>query len=136
MGNNHQPLSLRNLLNLDALTCSIMGVALIAASEPLSAWTDLPPSLLFWAGILLLPISAFMAVSARFIPVPSWAANFVVLGNCAWVLASLALPLAGWIHPNALGWVLLGGQAGVVTILAIAEFMAASHPIALTERTT
>lgn len=136
MTNNHRLPSLRNLLELDALTCSVMGAALIAASGPISAWTEVPAPLLFWAGILLLPIAAFMAVSAQLVPVPGWAANIVLFGNCSWVFASLALPLAGLIHPNAFGWVVLVGQTGVVTLLALAEFMAASHLTALTERTS
>ncbi len=136
MANNHSLPSLSNLLNLDALACSIMGVALIAASGPISAWTGLPVPLLFWAGILLLPIATFMAVAARLAPVPNWAANIVILGNCAWVIASLALPLAGVISPNPLGWVLLGAQAGLVTLLALAEFSANNSPLTLTQRTS
>lgn len=101
-----------------------MGIGLIAASRPLHALTGLPASLLVWAGILLLPIAAFMAVSARLAPIPRWAANVVIFGNVAWVLASLALPLTGLVAPNALGWILLFGQAGFVAVLAIAEFRA------------
>ncbi|WEJ35062.1 hypothetical protein [Devosia sp. SD17-2] len=133
MANNHRSLSLPNLLNLDALACSFMGVCLIAVSAPIGAWTALPAPLLFWAGILLLPIAAFMAASARSVPVPSWAANFVILGNCAWVIVSLALPLAGLVSPNPIGWLLLGGQAGLVATLAVAEFGASNRPIPSTQ---
>ena len=130
MANNHRLLTLPNLLNLDALTCGVMGAGLIVASGPINALTGLPAPLLFWAGILLLPIGAFMAAAARLTPVPSWAANTVILGNCGWVVASLALPLTGMISPNPLGWALLGGQAGVVAVMALAEFRASARPVA------
>lgn len=136
MADNNRSLSLPSLpslLNLDALACGIMGSGLIAASAPIGAWTALPAPLLFWAGILLLPIAAFMAVSARSVPVPSWAANFVILGNCVWVIASLALPLAGLVSPNPVGWLLLSGQAGLVAVLAAAEFGASNRPISSTQ---
>lgn len=134
MANNHRLVSLPNLLNLDALTCSIMGVGLIAASEPINEWTNLPAPFLLWAGILLLPIAAFMAASTRVAPVPNWAANIVIIGNCAWMIASLALPLAGLISPNPLGWALLGGQASVVAVLTFAEFRAGNRPSTFKQR--
>lgn len=136
MANNHRLPSLSNLLNLDALACCIMGIGLIAGSGPISAWTALPAPLLFWVGILLLPIASFMAVSARLKPVPDWAVNIVILGNCAWVIASLALPLAAAISPNPLGWTLLGGQAVIVAMLALAEFNAKDRPFTLKQRTS
>lgn len=136
MANDHRLPSLSNLLKLDALACCIMGVGLIAGSRAINAWTALPAPLLFWAGILLLPAAAFMAVSARLAPVPNWAANIVILGNCAWVIASLALPLAGAISPNPLGWALLGGQAGIVAILTLAEFNASGRQVTLKQRTS
>jgi hypothetical protein len=124
MTNYIRSLSLPRLINLDALACSIMGAGLIAASAPISSWTTLPSPLLLWAGMLLLPVAAFMAVCARLRSVPKWAAKFIVLGNCGWVIASFALPSAGFISPNPLGWLLLGGQAGFVAVLAVAEFRA------------
>lgn len=135
MAKIHRPLSLQNLLELDSLTCSLMGVGLISAAGPIGAWTALPAPLLFWAGILLLPIAAFMAVSARSVPIRRWAATIVILGNCAWVIASLTLPLSGLITPNLLGWLLLVGQAGLVAVLALAEFGAGNRPIEFTEKT-
>jgi hypothetical protein len=70
----------------------------------------------------LIPIAAFMAISSRTTPVPVWAATLVVVGNLSWVVASIFLPAAGLIAPNALGWAFLVGQAGVVAILAKLEF--------------
>jgi hypothetical protein len=118
-------LSLNTLLVLDAATCALMGLALMAGASTVSALTDLPAPLLFWAGALLLPIAAFMAVASRGRPVAGWAAGVVIAGNVLWVAASLLLPASGLVSPNALGWAFLAGQAGVVAVLAILELSAA-----------
>lgn len=109
---------LQSLLAIDAVTCAAMGVLLLAASGPIAALTRLPAPLLIGAGTALLPIAAFMAITSRATAVPRWAARLVVLGNWAWVLASMALPATGLVQPNALGWVFLFGQAAVVALLA------------------
>lgn len=113
---------LNNILALDALTCAMMGVGLTVAAPALSSLLALPQSLLFYAGCLLFPIAAFMAVLARQArpsPAGVW---LVILGNAGWVLASLAvLAVAG---PNVLGIGFLIVQAVVVALLALAEFNA------------
>jgi hypothetical protein len=99
-----------------------MGVVLLLGSAPVAGVTEIPADLLFWAGASLIPIAAFMAIFSRTTPVPGWAATLVVAGNLLWVAASIFLPVAGLIAPNALGWAFLVGQAGVVAILAKLEF--------------
>jgi len=122
--------SLKTLLALDAATCALMGTALLLGSETIAALTQLPAALLFWAGASLMPIAAFMAASARAVPMPAWAVIAVVIGNVAWVAASLLLPLAGFVTPNAFGWVFLVSQAGVVALLAQMECAAARGRLA------
>ncbi len=114
-------LSLNALLAIDATTCGAMGALLMAAAGPIGALTALPAPFLFWAGAILLPIAAFMALSARAHPVPRGAAGLVVLGNIGWVIASLLLPALGWVAPNILGWIFLSAQAAVVAVLATLE---------------
>lgn len=120
-----RPISLGSLLAIDAATCSAMGALLLAFSAPIAGLTAIPAALLFWAGAALLPIAAFMALSARARPVPAWAAALVVAGNGLWVAASLALPLSGAIAPNGLGWAFLLVQAAAVALLALLELGAA-----------
>jgi hypothetical protein len=122
MTNSNNLLSLKSLLALDAATCAAMGALLLLGSTPIAELTQIPASLLFWAGASLIPIAAFMAISSRTTPVPGWAVTLVVLGNLSWVAASIFLPAAGLIAPNSLGWAFLIGQAGVVAILAKLEF--------------
>jgi hypothetical protein len=123
--------SLVTLLNLDALTCASMGAALIGGANLIAGWTDIAAAFLFWTGVILLPIAAFMAISARLKPVSGWAVNIVILGNLGWSIASIVLPVAGIISPNFLGWVLVIGQAIIVALMAFAEFSASRHAIAL-----
>ena len=121
---------LQVLLALDAATCAAMGALLLAGSGPVAALTGLPRPMLLWAGAVLLPIAAFMAIFSRAHVVPRWAATFVVLGNVGWVVASLALPIAELVQPNGLGWAFLLGQAAVVALLAKLELGAARTPAA------
>jgi len=121
----HTPLSLNALLGIDAVTCLGMGVLLVAASGPIAVLTEIHPQLLFWAGLLLFPTAAFMAVFARAHHVPAWAAFVVIIGNLLWASASIALPLAGLVVPNVLGWVFLIAQAAVVALLTLLEWQAA-----------
>jgi len=120
-------LSLRPLLLIDAATCAAMGLALDIGAAPLSALTGLPAALLFYAGLSLLPIAGFMALIA-WRPHPG-AVRLVVLGNFAWVAASLLLlasdPITGWIAPNMLGVAFVGVQAFAVAALALLEQSAA-----------
>lgn len=122
--------SLQNLLRFDALSCAVMGVGLIAARVPLEIWTGLPAPVLLWAGILLLPIAAFMAFVGRKSSVPPWATTVIILGNMGWVVASLLLPMAA-LSLTPLGWMLLLGQAGFVTVMAALEYKAARRPLVL-----
>lgn len=116
---------LPTLLAIDATTCAAMGGLLLAAPDAIAGLTDLSPLLLRGTGVALLPIAGFIAAASRLRPVPGWAAGFVVLGNLAWVLASIALPLFGLVKPNALGLAFLLAQATAVAILAGLERKAA-----------
>jgi len=120
--NSNKLSSLNALLALDAATCAVMGVALLAASGPIAEVTLVPAGLLFWAGAILIPIAAFMAISARARPVPGWATAVIVIGNMGWAAVSILLPVTGMISPNPLGWTFVLGQAAVVAILAKLEF--------------
>ena len=114
-------LSLRAILGLDAVTCLAMGALLLAAGGLLASPLGLPEALLFYAGLVLLPVALFMlAVAAP--PAPPAAGAFVVVaGNWLWVAASIALPLFGLVSPTALGYAFLGIQAAAVALLALAE---------------
>jgi hypothetical protein len=120
--------SLQTILAFDAATCAAMGTLLVVASGLIAGLTAIPGSLLFLAGLVLLPIAVFMAIFARAASVPAWALQIIVAGNVLWVLGSVISPITGLITPNSLGWVFLLMQAAVVSLFAGLEWDARQHP--------
>ena len=111
--------NLRRILGLDAATCFLMGALLVAATSPLSTVLGLPQDLLFWAGVLLFPCAALMggaAMMRRPLPLLVW---IVILGNAAWVMASVAVAMV--FEPPWIGVVFVIVQATVVLLLLILE---------------
>ncbi len=123
--------SLQTILALDAATCALMGALLVFASGPIAGLTQIPSPLLFWAGLLLLPIAVFMAIFARSPVVPGWAVQVIVAGNALWVLGSVLLPMSGLTAPNVLGWLFLLMQAAVVAVFAVLEWTARQRAAAV-----
>lgn len=119
--------ALQTILKFDSATCALMGALLVSASGLVAGVTAIPANLLFWAGLLLLPVAAFMAVLAGTVLVPSLGTYLVIGGNLLWIVASLALPVAGVISPNVFGWILVLGQAVVVAGFVWAEWTAAQR---------
>ena len=112
-------MNLRLVLWIDAATCVATGLLLSALAAPLSPLLGLPAPLLFFAGLSLFPIAAFMAWTARR---PSQPAVWLVIGgNVLWVLGSL-LVLA--MSPTKLGTVFVVAQAAAVALLAELEYVA------------
>ncbi len=114
-------LPLRPVLLVDAASCIGMGLLLVLLAPPLAPLLGLPSALLFYAGLALLPVGAFMAwVGTRETP-PLAAAWVVILGNAAWVAGSVALLFAA--SPTALGYAFVIAQAAVVAALAELEYL-------------
>lgn len=119
--------ALQTILKLDSATCALMGALLVSASGLVAGVTAIPADLLFWAGLLLLPVAAFMALLTGTVSVPSLGTYLVIGGNVLWIAASLALPVTGVISPNVFGWILVLGQAVVVAGFVWAEWTAAQR---------
>jgi len=113
---------LSRILQLDALTCLAMGLLLVLAKAALEPLLGLPSTLLLVAGLLLFPCAALMWLtghSARLATLLVWV---VVLGNVAWVLASLLVAFV-WFTPTTLGQIFLVVQALAVLGLAELEYV-------------
>jgi hypothetical protein len=120
-------LSLRHLVLVDAVTCAAMGAFLTLAAGPVGTLTQISTALLFYAGLSLFPVAAFMAVVATRAAIHPMAAWLIIVGNGLWVAGSFALLLGGWIAPNALGVTFIAAQALVVAVLAKLEHAAMRH---------
>jgi hypothetical protein len=112
---------LRNVLLLDAATCLLTGAMLTFGARVLAQLTAIPTTLLLYAGVSLIPIAAFMAVTAMravLLPLGVW---IVIVGNALWVAASVGLMIGPWIAPNAWGYAFIAAQAAAVAVLTKLE---------------
>jgi hypothetical protein len=114
--------ALGRILTLDALTCAAMGLLLLAASGPVAGLTAIPAALLFYAGVLLVPIAIYMAAVARIGTGYAPMVWLVIVGNIGWIAASLGL--FAFIAPNGLGTAFILAQAAIVGLLAWLEVAA------------
>ncbi|HTV20548.1 MAG TPA: hypothetical protein VMG12_17815 [Polyangiaceae bacterium] len=116
---------LRNVLFLDAATCTGCGLLMVLAARPFGQLAHLPPELLLYAGLSLFPIAGFFAwVGAKALHSAA-ALTAVIGGNLGWAIASFWLLLGGAVAPNALGQVFIAAQAAVVLALTAAELKGA-----------
>jgi hypothetical protein len=102
---------LRRALALDSAGCAALGLLLSLDAAPLSALFGLGEGLLLAAGLLLLPLAAFIAwlASRRSPPAPLvWLA---VVGNLAWTAESFLLISMEGGRITALGTAFVAGQA-------------------------
>jgi hypothetical protein len=113
---------LRRVLALDAVTSGAMGALLVLAQAPLSSMLGLSASLLFWAGLSLLPFAAFVGwLATRELP-PRAGVWAVVLCNALWVIDSFVLLASGWPDLTLLGKVFVLFQAIAVAVFAELQF--------------
>ena len=118
------PTFLRRVLWLDAATCVATGALMEMGASPLASLLQLPAGLLFYAGLSLFPVAAFIAFVASRAVIPRVGVWLVIIGNAMWTLTSLALLTDQRITPNALGIAFIVIQAAVVAILAELEYTA------------
>lgn len=112
--------TLKQLLAIDALTCLVTGALFVTATAPLAAILELPPTLLLYAGVALFPCAALMMAAKSTLAKPLvW---FVILGNFAWAIASVAVAFA--LTPTQLGFVFTLVQAALVAGLGVLELRA------------
>jgi hypothetical protein len=112
---------LRRVLYVDAATCAATGALMTFDATPLSTPLGLPAALLFWAGLSLFPIGAFILWVATRRDIPRPGAWLVIAGNAGWVAGS-ALVLA-LLSPTGLGTTFVIAQAVVVALLAELEYV-------------
>ena len=112
---------LRRVLALDAVTSGVMGAATVLAVAPLSSLLGLSTSLLFWAGLSLLPFAAFGGWLATREQPPRAGVWAVILVNALWVIDSFALLASAWSDLTLSGKGFVVFQAVAVAILAELE---------------
>ncbi|HEX8125767.1 MAG TPA: hypothetical protein VF548_09320 [Allosphingosinicella sp.] len=119
----NSPAFLRRVLALDSASCAAIGLLLCLAAAPLSGLFGLGERLLFGAGLLLLPLAAFIAWLASRQSPPSAPVWLVIVGNIAWTAESFLLISTEAGRITALGTAFVAAQAVAVLGLALLEYV-------------
>jgi hypothetical protein len=118
----NSPTLLRRVLALDSASCALIGLLLCLGAAPLAGEFGLGERLLFGAGVLLLPLAAFIAwLAARPTP-PAALVWLVIVGNVAWSVESFLLISAEGARITALGTAFVAGQALAVLAITALEY--------------
>ena len=119
---NRPPALLRGALFADALASGAVALLLVVAAGPLESLLAIPAPFLRWAGLILIPYVALVALLGTRDTIAPRNAWLVVEANVAWTVASVLVLVMGWITPNTLGLLFVLGQAAVVAGLGAAQF--------------
>lgn len=112
---------LRSVLLVDAAASGAMALLLAAGAGFLGPFLGLPVSLLFWAGVVLIPWTALLLMLARRTKASRLLFYDVVVINALWVAASLGILVGGLVEPNLLGTAFIIAQALAVAGLAVLQ---------------
>lgn len=115
---------LRRILAIDCFTCLAAATVMIGGAALLAPVTGLPASLTRAAGVALLPVAALFGAMAAVRHLPRSLALLAVVGNVAWVFASLVVLSAVPVTTGGVAFVV--AQAAVVAVLALLEWRAMS----------
>ncbi|MEU3169800.1 hypothetical protein [Streptosporangium sp. NPDC006930] len=114
---------LTRALRTDAVLTGGFALLLAVAATPLAGLLALPEPLIRWAGIGLLPFTAFVAYLATR-PVPPRAGVWtLIVVNALWAVDSVLLLFTGWVDPNPLGVAFVVAQALLVGAFAELQYV-------------
>ena len=113
---------LRRILALDSASCALLGLLLTLDGAVLSPLFGLGERLLLGAGLLLLPLAAFIGWLASRPTPPSPLVWLVVVGNVAWTAESFLLIATESAGITPLGTAFVAGQAAAVLVVAMLEY--------------
>lgn len=113
-----RPHFLRSALLADAVVSGATGIAMTLGAEMLASLFGVPPALLRWAGVSLIPFALFVGIVATRDIISTGAARAVIVANALWAVDSVVLLFTGWVEPSVLGYAFIIGQAAIVAALA------------------
>jgi hypothetical protein len=114
---------LRNVLLLDAVATGATGLLMTFFAGTLTGLLQIPNTLLFYAGLILLPYAVLVGWLARRETLPRWSVWAVIVTNALWAVDSVLLAMSGWVEPNALGYAFILMQALVVVGFAELQYV-------------
>jgi hypothetical protein len=114
---------LRNVLMLDALVSGAAALLMMAGGPLLAPWLELPSSLLFWAGLALVPWVVMLVAVARRSEASRMVMIDIIAINAVWVVASFGVLISGAVSPNLFGIAFVAAQALAVALFAELQFV-------------
>src|SRR5262245_30611718 len=124
MSHDQSSTFLRRALVLDAAASGATGLLMVVGAGLLEGLLGLPAALLRWAGIVLVPYVAFVALTATRESISRPAVWAIIAANAVWAIASGLLLVSGLVAPTALGYAFVIFQAVVVALLGELQYMA------------
>ena len=118
----NSPIFLRRALALDSASCAMIGLGLCVGGVPLADMFGLGERLLLGAGLLLLPLAAFIGWLASRPSPPAPLVWLVVAGNIAWSAESFLLISTEGARITALGTAFVAVQALAVLGITALEY--------------
>ena len=119
----HPSLLLRRALLADAIFSGTSAIVLTLGAGALASLLSLLDMLLRETGLFLILYAALVGWLGTRQTLPKALVWFVVAGNAAWTLASIALLFSGLVAPNLLGEIVVATQAIATGVFAELQYM-------------
>ena len=119
----HPSTFLSRALLADAIFSGVAAVALTLGAGALAPFLNLPEVLLRETGLFLIAYTALVGWLGTRSSVMRALVLFVIVGNAAWTLGSIALLFSGAVSPNLLGQVIVVVQAIASGVFAELQYM-------------
>jgi hypothetical protein len=114
---------LSRALLADAIFSGVAAVTLTLGAGMLAPLLNLPEALLREAGLFLIAYAALVGWLGTRTSVMKALVWFVIVGNAAWTLGSIALLFSGAVSPNLLGQVFIVAQAIATGVFAELQYV-------------
>jgi hypothetical protein len=114
---------LSRALLADAIFSGVSAVTLTLGAGVLAPFLNLPKALLRESGLFLIAYTALVGWLGTRSSVMKALVLFVIVGNAAWTLGSIALLFSGAVSPNLLGQVLVVAQAIATGVFAELQYI-------------
>ena len=115
---------LRKILMVDAAVSGAAGLAFIGGADLTHDLLGLPPALLFWSGVALIPFVATLVMVLRANAAPAGVVAAIIATNFAWVAGSLFVAFGPVFAPTLIGKAFVCAQAAMVFLFGELQFTA------------
>ncbi len=119
----HPSQLLRRALLADAIFSGAGAIGFTFGAGAFASLFSLPEALLLETGLFLIAYTALVGWLGTRQAVPKALVMFVVAGNAAWTLASIALLFSGAVSPNLLGEIVVVAQAIATGVFAELQYI-------------